>query len=93
MLTVDLIVDTFGGVQEAADHFGVSRTAIYKWRERGIPENIHLLCHLSGLFDYTYDPSLFGRDRKALRLKIKPVNLTTNTEVTTNDQNLHQAAA
>jgi hypothetical protein len=90
VLTVDCITETLGGVQKAADLFGVSRTAIYKWRARGIPEEVHLICHCSELFDYTYDPSAFGRNGKALRLVLtKP---TTN-EVTTNDQNLHSQAA
>lgn len=91
MLTVDYVVRTLGGVQKAANFFGVSRTAVYKWRERGIPEEIHFICHCSELFDYTYDPSEFGRDGKALGLVLtKP---TTNNEVTTNDQTIHLQAA
>ncbi|PCE67569.1 hypothetical protein B6G00_04265 [Salinivibrio sp. YCSC6] len=90
MLTVDYLVKTLGGVQKAADFFGVSRTAIYKWRERGIPEEIHFICHCSELFDYTYDPNFFGRDGKALQLVL--TKQTTN-EVTTNDQTIHSAAA
>lgn len=94
MLTVNELVSILGGVQRVADTFGVSRTAVLKWRTRGIPEYVHLLCHLSALVPYTYDPSHFKRNEKGLKLICtKPTPLCLDEEVSTHDPNVHSAAA
>lgn len=93
MLTVDYITKTLGGVQKAADFFGVTRTALYKWRARGIPEEIHFICHCSKFFNYTYEPSAFGRDGKALGLVLENPTTKPNDEVTTNDDTIYLQAS
>lgn len=67
-LTVDKLVESFGGVSKAAERFNVTRTAILKWRSRGIPEYVALLCHLSPTVDYTFRPQDYGREQFPLQL-------------------------
>ncbi|OEE65893.1 hypothetical protein A1OO_08780 [Enterovibrio norvegicus FF-33] len=95
MLTVDLIVKSLGGVQKVATTFSVSRTAVLKWRSRGIPEYVHLLCHISSQIPYTYDPSAFGKDEKALGLNlVKPTDdQTVTSEEIANDKSVYSEAA
>ena len=70
-LTVDKLVESFGSVNETAARFHVTRTAILKWRTRGIPEYVALLCHLSPDVQYTFQPHDYGREDLPLQLELK----------------------
>ncbi|KAB7687399.1 hypothetical protein [Plesiomonas shigelloides] len=67
-LTVETLVESFGGVSKAAERFNVTRTAVLKWRTRGVPEYVALLCHLSPCVDYTFRPQDYGREQFPLLL-------------------------
>ncbi|USH03674.1 Cro/Cl family transcriptional regulator [Grimontia kaedaensis] len=89
----DLLLAHFGTQQSIANTFGVSRPAVAGWKYH-VPERVALLCHLSQNISYTYDPSHFQRDKKALKLNcVKPTALPQDSEVTTNDQHVHSEAA
>ncbi|WP_407330586.1 hypothetical protein [Enterovibrio sp. 27052020O] len=87
----DILLDVYGSEAEIARVFKVER--VTHWRNR-VPEHAAFKCHFSPKVPYTYDVSVYGNDWKGLGLDLNnTVNLTTNFEVTTNDQELHQNAA
>ncbi|PSU95706.1 hypothetical protein [Photobacterium kishitanii] len=64
----NILLRVYGSEAVIAKAFHVERAA--HWRQN-VPERIALLCHLSPLIPYTYNPSDFNRDVTALGLKIK----------------------
>lgn len=69
------LLDVYGSELAVAKAFGCSRAP--HWKDK-VPERIALLSHLSPKIPYTYNPSDFDRDVKALGLKIKQPKVTTN---------------
>ncbi|CAI1012063.1 hypothetical protein [Serratia fonticola] len=49
---------------------GKARTgqAVGKWKAQGVPEDIALLCHISSVIPYTYNPADYGRNPENLSL-------------------------
>ncbi|WP_158174846.1 Cro/CI family transcriptional regulator [Grimontia hollisae] len=89
----DLLLAHFGTQQNIAKAFDVSRPAVAGWKYH-VPERVALLCHLSDVISYTYDPSHFKRNEKGLKLICtKPTPLCLDEEVSTHDPNVHSAAA
>ena len=76
-----ILYDVLGGRNKVAEFFNVSPQAVSLWKEKGVPEKIALLSHLSSKIPYTYNPSEFERDVKSLGIKIKQQKVTTNDSV------------
>ncbi|TGZ35350.1 hypothetical protein EQ875_01631 [Photobacterium damselae subsp. damselae] len=75
------LYEVLGGRNNVAKFFNVSPQAVSLWKEKGVPEKIALLSHLSVKIPYTYNPSDFDRDGKSLGLNIKQKKVTTNDPV------------
>ncbi|WP_419207567.1 hypothetical protein ACN08N_23685 [Photobacterium leiognathi subsp. mandapamensis] len=72
------LLDVYGSELAVAKAFGCSRAP--HWKDK-VPERIALLSHLSPKIPYTYNPSDYNVDVKALGIKIKQKKVTTNDPV------------
>lgn len=75
---MDTLIAKYGNVTKTAKAFGVTHTAVVKWKTKGAPLHVALLCHLSNEIPYIFNPSDYKVDVKALGLKIKQPKVTTN---------------
>ena len=78
---MDTLIAKYGNVTKTAKVFGVTHTAVVKWKTKGAPLHVALLCHLSKEIPYIFNPSDYKVDMKGLGIKIKQKKVTTNDSV------------
>ncbi len=91
----NILISHFKTQIKVGRHYGVSRQAVSRWKVVGVPEEYATLAHLTPDIPYTYDPSHYGRDEKALGLNlVKPTDdqMITSEEIA-NDKPVHSEAA